>query len=42
MYKNKKRLRQLLELASALFGLAAAIMYLQEIKESKIREEIAE
>ena len=32
MCKNKKKVRQFLELASAIFGLLAAIMYFQEIR----------
>jgi hypothetical protein len=41
MCTKRKRVRQFLELASALFGLVAAMMYFQEIRES-IREDSSE
>lgn len=41
MYKKRKKVRQFLELASAILGLIAAIMYFQEIRES-IGEDTAE
>jgi len=41
MGKNRKKVRQFLELASVLLGLIAAMMYIQEIRES-IKENTAE
>ena len=34
MCKNKKRIRQMLELISALLGLIAALMYWKEVRQS--------